>query len=126
MIKKAQNYITPKTKNSQMSKCDIIKAILDANVQGVGEALEEDSFAVQSIHEPSNMNATMLAANGCLPDILSMLLNYASYIDFRHKDMLGRNLLDVASDSLDDQVYSLVGKAYKIFAPHLINNWPEP
>ena len=115
-----------KSKGGLLRRYDIIEAILNSDFEGVKKAIEEDAYCVNSVHEPSNMNAPMLSSAGRLPEFLDEILKAGSIIDFGYRDDLGNDLLDAAMQSADHQIVEKVQAAFQQFAPHIINNWPEP
>lgn len=117
--------VNKKYKNRENT--DIIQAILDSNKLNVVAALENDSNCINSIHEDSGMNAAMLCVLGRVPDVLAVILARAgSCLVFSHTSANGDDLQEVAFATLDKNLIDAVEKAYKKYAPHIINNWPEP
>jgi len=115
-----------RNKGGLLRRFNIIEAILKSDLQGVQRAIEEDAYCVNSIHEPSGMNAPMLAAAGRLPTFLEEILRVGSVVDFAHQSKGGHDLLGAAMMSSDPEIIEQAQSALEQFAPHIINNWPEP
>lgn len=115
-----------KTGDSFNRQYDLIGSILASNMKGVTAALTEEPMSVQDVHHPTGMSAPMLACNGRQLKILAEILEHASLIDFYHKDEKGRDLLDVAFDSLHPEILSLITELYEKHVPEIVNNWPSP
>lgn len=118
------------TKTSQrrgsLRKGNIITSILSSDLDGVKTALLDDPRCVNDVHDGSGMNAAMLAALSVMPTFLDAILQFGSYLDFRHCDIDGSDLLEVAMMSRDAEIVARVEEAYIAHAPHIVNNWPEP
>ena len=118
--------IAKKGKNV-IRQSDIIQAILDADARTVSAIMATEPEAVNSLHEPSGMNAIMLAVSGRLDEIVDILANSAiNYVDFGHYDHNGNNLLSVSLGTLNREMVDKIQSFYEAHALHLINNWPEP
>lgn len=116
----------PKRGDLSDRESDIIRSIIESDREGVAAALDEDAEAVNAIHEPTGMNAVMLASSGRLDLFVNDMAEWSQYLDFSHVDKRGRNLLEVALSSLHPPTVKEVQAIYEMHAPHIINNWPGP
>lgn len=109
-----------------LKSSDIIDCVLSSNIKGVEMALEDDPNCVNDLHSESQMNASMLAALGVMPTFLRAIFRFGQYQDFSHRDVDGCDLLELALQTRDPEIISLVSSTFEEFAPHIVNNWPEP
>ena len=115
-----------KKERSVIPEKDIIKCILRDDPEGVRRVLEKDPFQINSVHEASGMNAIMLATSRRMKKCVQDMLRHGQVIDFNHKEKRGKSLLEISLRTLNADLASMIADAYIEFAPHIVNNWPEP
>ena len=119
--------LKPKRKTGEIREQDLIQAILDANEMLVSEIITEKPEAINAQHQPTGMNAAMLAIYGRLGRIFDVMIMAAGgYLIFEHTDVDGDDLQEIAFSTLDPKMIDAVQAAYEQHAAHIINNWPEP
>lgn len=105
---------------------DIIQGILDSDQDEVLAALSEDTTCANSVHGPSGMNALMLACVGNVPELAQVIIDNMESFDFRHTDLSGRDLMEVAVCTFNPRIGKLISDLYVNFAPSVANNGPAP
>lgn len=92
----------------------------------MSEIIDGSPEEINTVHVETGMSAMMLAASGGLSGFVRKLGEHAYVLDFSHRDLSGRDLLDCAMLSDDPEVIEQVLDLFNKYAPYVLNNPPEP
>lgn len=119
--------LMPKPDQPTSRSSNIIQSILTSHEMGVRRALKDDPDSINAVHRPSGMNAAMLCVAGRMPNFFKLVMDHSGpLLDFAHTDSEGEDLQEIAIGTLDRKLMDAVDEAYEQYAPHIVNNWPEP
>jgi len=118
--------IAVKKIGGDLNKSGIIKALKEHNSHEAIRFISEDSNCLNDFNPTDGASAAMIIVQLGQNTIFDSMMDNAQSIDFTHRDINGRDLLDCAFQSGDNEVTKRVIEAFRRWAPHLVNNWPEP